>query len=157
VNNLDDQEIIDRLYDASRAGVRIRMIIRGMCTLVPGIPGVSDNIQIISVVDRYLEHPRVTIFHNEGEPIVWISSADWMTRNIDHRVEVGCPIYDPQLKQQIIDLFNIQWSDTTKARIIDKEQANRYKPRGNRRKVRSQLATYEYLTALEQRKADGQI
>ncbi|TAA47593.1 polyphosphate kinase 1 [Corallincola spongiicola] len=155
INNVDDKGIIDRLYKASSAGVKVRMIVRGMCALIPGIPNLSENIEIISIVDRFLEHPRVAVFENEGEPAVWISSADWMTRNIDRRVEVGCPIYDPALKQQIIDILNIQWSDTTKARIIDKEQSNQYKPRGNRRKIRSQIATYEYLKAVEQNKASA--
>lgn len=149
LNNIDDHEVINWLYEASQAGVKIRMIIRGMCSLVPGVPGLSENIRVISIVDRFLEHARVAIYHNGGDPEVVISSADWMTRNIDRRVEVGCPIYDPELKQRIIDLLELQWSDTTKARIIDKEQANRYKPRGNRRKIRSQMATYEYLKALE--------
>jgi polyphosphate kinase len=149
LNNIDDHEVINCLYQASQAGVRIRMIIRGMCALVPGIPGLSENIRVISIVDRFLEHARVAVYYNGGEPQVFISSADWMTRNIDRRVEVGCPIYDPELKQRVIDLLELQWSDTTKARILDKEQANAYKPRGNRRKIRSQMATYEYLKALE--------
>lgn len=149
LNNIDDHDVINLLYEASQAGVKIRMIIRGMCSLVPGIPGQSENIQVISIVDRYLEHARVAVYHNGGNPKVFISSADWMTRNIDRRVEVGCPIYDPDIKQRIIDLLELQWSDTTKARIIDKEQSNKYKPRGNKRKIRSQLATYEYLKALE--------
>lgn len=153
VNNLVDKGLIERLYKASTAGVRIRMIIRGMCSLVPGIPGVSENIEIISIVDRFLEHPRVYWFHAEGEEQVIISSADWMTRNLDGRVEVGCPVYDPVLKQRIIDIMEIQWTDTTKARIIDKEQSNHYKPRGNRRKIRSQIAIYQYLKAIEQGKS----
>ncbi|GAA5214422.1 polyphosphate kinase 1 [Corallincola platygyrae] len=155
INNLDDKGIIDKLYEASCAGVKVRMIIRGMCALVPGIPGISSNIEVLSIVDRFLEHPRVAVFHNSGEQDVWISSADWMTRNIDKRVEVGTPIYDDKLKQQIIDIMEIQWSDTTKARIIDKEQSNKYKPRGNRRKIRSQIAIYDYLKEIEQNKANA--
>ena len=125
------------------------MIVRGMCSLVPGVKGVSENIQIISIVDRFLEHPRIAIYHNAGDANVIISSADWMTRNIDKRVEVGCPIYDAELKQRIINIFEIQWSDTTKARIIDKEQSNIYKPRGNKRKIRSQFAIYDMIKKIE--------
>ena len=116
INNLVDNGLIQRLYAASQEGVKIRMIIRGMCSLIPGIQGISENITVISIIDRFLEHPRVMVFHNNGSPKVYISSADWMTRNIDHRVEVGTPIYDEQLKQRIIDLLEIQFSDTTKAR-----------------------------------------
>lgn len=149
VNNLVDQGIVQRLYAASQAGVTIRMIVRGMCSLVPGIKDISENIRIISIVDRFLEHPRVMVFHNNGNPKVFISSADWMTRNQDHRVEVGTPIYDERLKQRIMDLLEIQFSDTTKARVIDADQRNNYVPRGNRRKIRSQISIYEYLQRLE--------
>ena len=149
VNNLVDEDIVQHFYRASAAGVKIRLIIRGMCSLLPGIKGLSENIEAISIVDRFLEHPRVSCFRNEGDFKVFISSADWMTRNIEDRVEVGCPVYDPQLKQQILDIFELQWSDTTKARIIDAEQSNRYKPRGNKRKVQSQLAIHDYIRKLE--------
>ena len=153
INNLVDRGVISHLYQASSAGVKIRLIIRGMCALVPGIKGVSENIEIISIVDRFLEHPRVAIFHAGGDNFTFISSADWMTRNIDRRVEVGCPIYQSDLKQVIRDVMEIQWSDTTKARIIDKDQSNQYKPRGNKRKIRSQLAIYDYLKRLEENNA----
>ncbi|CAI2309276.1 polyphosphate kinase 1 [Vibrio parahaemolyticus] len=149
VNNLVDKGIVTRLYAASNAGVKINMIIRGMCALVPGIEGVSENIRIISIVDRFLEHPRVVITHNDGEPQVYISSADWMTRNIDHRIEVAAPVRDPRLKQRIIDITNIHFTDTVKARLIDKEMSNSYVPRGNRKKVRSQVAIYDYLKNIE--------
>ncbi|NAW64926.1 polyphosphate kinase 1 [Photobacterium halotolerans] len=151
VNNLVDKGLINRLYQASSAGVRIDMIIRGMCSLVPGITGISDNIRIISIVDRFLEHPRVMVFENNGEPEVFISSADWMTRNIDNRIEVGCPIRQPELKQKIIDILNIQFSDTVKARILDKSMSNNYVPRGNKRKIRSQIAIYDYLKQSEKK------
>ncbi|HHG3225342.1 TPA: polyphosphate kinase 1 [Vibrio parahaemolyticus] len=149
VNNLVDKGIVTRLYAASNAGVKINMIIRGMCALVPGIEGVSENIRIISIVDRFLEHPRVVITHNDGDPQVYISSADWMTRNIDHRIEVAAPVRDPRLKQRIIDITNIHFTDTVKARFIDKEMSNSYVPRGNRKKVRSQVAIYDYLKNIE--------
>ena len=150
INNLVDKGMVSRLYAASQAGVKIRMIIRGMCSLVPGLPGISDNIEVISIVDRYLEHPRVMVFHNNGQPKVYISSADWMTRNLDFRIEVGVPIYDEKLRQRILDILELQFSDTTKARYIDAEQSNRYVPRGNRKKVRSQIAIYDYLKHWEQ-------
>ncbi|MGR5132861.1 polyphosphate kinase 1 [Vibrio alfacsensis] len=149
VNNLVDKGLINKLYGASNASVKINMIIRGMCSLVPGVEGVSENIRIISIVDRFLEHPRVVITHNDGDPQVYISSADWMTRNIDHRIEVAVPIRDPRLKQRIIDITNIHFTDTVKARLIDKEMTNSYIPRGNRKKVRSQIAIYDYLKNIE--------
>lgn len=149
VNNLVDKGLVNRLYEASSAGVEIKMIIRGMCSLVPGVEGVSDNIKIISIVDRFLEHPRVLITHNAGDPQVYISSADWMTRNIDYRIEVTAPVRDQRLKQRIIDIINIHFTDTVKARWIDKEMSNHYVPRGNRKKVRSQIAIYDYLKQVE--------
>ncbi|NAX20690.1 polyphosphate kinase 1, partial [Vibrio sp. V39_P1S14PM300] len=149
VNNLVDKGLVNKLYGASASGVEINMIIRGMCSLVPGVEGVSDNIKIISIVDRFLEHPRVIITHNDGDPLVYISSADWMTRNIDHRIEVAAPIRDPRLKQRIIDIIDIHFTDTVKARWIDKEMSNTYVPRGNRKKVRSQIAIYDYLKNVE--------
>ncbi|CAG9001694.1 MAG: Polyphosphate kinase [Candidatus Celerinatantimonas neptuna] len=151
VNNLVDSSLINRLYAASKAGVKIRMIIRGMCSLIPGIEGVSENISIISIIDRFLEHPRLFIFHSGGEERTYISSADWMTRNIDQRIEVGCPIYDPNLKQYLRNLLELQFNDTTKARIVDKTQSNQYVKRGNRRKIRSQIATYDYVKEREKR------
>ena len=149
VNNLVDKDLVDKLYEASRKGVKIKLIVRGMCALVPGLPGFSDNIKIISIVDRFLEHPRVMVFENAGDPKVYISSADWMTRNLDHRVEVGTPIYAEHLKKMIIDIMDLQFKDKTKARIIDAEQKNLYVRRGNRKKIRSQIAIYDYLKKLE--------
>ncbi|WP_210394956.1 polyphosphate kinase 1 [Motiliproteus sediminis] len=149
VNNIDDVEVIQKLYDASQAGVKVRMIVRGMCSLVPGIKGVSDNIQAISIVDRFLEHPRVLWFHDNGKDQVFIGSGDLMKRNLDHRVEVHTPIIDERLKQQVIDILELQFKDRTKARIIDAQQQNRYVPRGNRKKLRSQMAIYDYLRAAE--------
>ncbi|MCV2884937.1 polyphosphate kinase 1 [Aestuariibacter sp. AA17] len=147
VNNLVDKELIDDLYRASQSGVKVKAIVRGMCSLRPGIKGLSENITIISVVDRFLEHPRVMVFENADKKRVFISSADWMTRNMDNRIEVGCPVYDEDLQQQIVDILNIQFKDTIKARVIDKDQQNKYVRRGNRRKLRSQIETYNYLKA----------
>lgn len=126
VNNLVDKQLIKKLYAANNAGVKIRLIVRGICSLVTGVDGQSENITAISVVDRYLEHPRVVIFDNQGDPKVYISSADWMSRNIDRRIEVGCPIYCPHVKQSIIDIINIQLRDNTKARVLNTQQSNPY-------------------------------
>ncbi|NMP30990.1 polyphosphate kinase 1 [Thalassotalea sp. M1531] len=149
VNNLVDKGLIDRLYRASSAGVKIRMIIRGMCSLIPGIKGVSENVEIISIVDQFLEHPRVMLFNNRGAQSLYISSADWMERNIDQRVEVGCPIYDPVLKTRIIEILELQFKDNQKARIVNQAQDNQYVKQGNARPVRSQIAIYNYLKAQE--------
>ncbi|WDO03784.1 polyphosphate kinase 1 [Aeromonas allosaccharophila] len=149
INNLVDKDLINRLYAAGQAGVPIQMIIRGMCALRPGVPGLSDNIKVISIIDRFLEHPRVMVFHNKGNPQLYISSADWMSRNIDGRIEVGTPIYDERLKQRIMDILELQLSDTCKARVIDADQQNEYVKRGNRRKIRSQVAIYDYLKRIE--------
>ncbi|MFI8416544.1 polyphosphate kinase 1 [Serratia sp. NPDC078593] len=150
INNLVDKGLVDRLYTASGAGVKIRLMVRGMCSLIPNLPGISDNIQAISIVDRYLEHDRVYVFENKGDKKVYLSSADWMTRNIDYRIEVAVSLLDPALKQRVLDILEILFSDTVKARYLNKELSNQYVPRGNRRKVRSQVAIYEYLKALEQ-------
>lgn len=135
--------MINKLYEASRAGVKIQMIVRGICCLVPGVPGMSENIEVISIVDKFLEHPRLFIFGNNGKPKIYISSADWMTRNISFRVEVGCPIYDEDIKKELMETFEIAWSDNVKARIISEKQDNAYR-RNNKPKVRSQVATYDY-------------
>ncbi|MDP5029330.1 MAG: polyphosphate kinase 1 [Paraglaciecola sp.] len=149
LNNLDDELLIDDLYKASQAGVKVKAIIRGICSLIPGVKGLSENISIISIVDRFLEHPRVLVFENGGDRKVFISSADWMTRNMDNRIEVGCPIFDPDIKNRILNILNIQWHDTVKARVIDAEQTNKYVKRGNRKQTRSQVAIYDYLKGLE--------
>ncbi|MEP7705106.1 polyphosphate kinase 1 [Paraglaciecola sp. 25GB23A] len=149
LNNLDDELLIDDLYKASQAGVKVRAIIRGICSLIPGVKGLSENITVISIIDRFLEHPRVLVFENGGDKKVIISSADWMTRNMDNRVEVGCPIFDPDIKNRIISILNIQWQDTVKARIIDAQQTNKYVKRGNRKQLRSQVEIYDYLKGVE--------
>lgn len=143
VNSLSDYKIIDKLYDASRAGVKIQLIIRGICCLIPGVKGMSENIEAISIVDKFLEHPRMFIFGNNGDSKVYISSADWMTRNIDNRVEVSCPIYDKEIKKELIDSFSIGWSDNVKARVFSSLQDNAYR-KDQLIKVRSQFAMYDY-------------
>jgi polyphosphate kinase len=143
MNSFTSYDMVDLLYEASNAGVRIQLIIRGICCLIPGIPGMSENIEAISVVDKFLEHPRIFIFGNDGDPKVYISSADWMTRNLDYRVEVGCRIYDDAIKQELIDTFEISWRDNVKARIFDAAQNNHYR-RNEDPSFRSQFEMYDY-------------
>ena len=143
LNNVSNYEIIEKLYQASQAGVKIRMIVRGICCLIPGVKGLSENIKVISVLDRFLEHPRVYIFQNSGERRVYISSADFMTRNLENRVEVSCPIYDINLQNEIADVFEISWNDNTKSRIINLANQNKLK-KGKGKTNRSQWETYEY-------------
>ncbi len=143
MNSFTSYEMVDKLYEASNAGVKIQLIIRGICCLIPGVAGMSENIEAISVVDKFLEHPRIFIFGNTGNPKIYISSADWMTRNLDNRVEVGCQIYDEDIKQELLDTFQISWNDNVKARIFSEKQDNAYR-KNNKAKVRSQFAMYDY-------------
>ncbi|MFO8146655.1 MAG: polyphosphate kinase 1, partial [Gillisia sp.] len=143
LNSLSDFTLIDKLYEASQEGVKIQLIIRGICSLIPGLPGMSENIEAISIIDKFLEHPRVYIFENAGDKKVYISSADWMTRNMDYRVEVSCPIYDESIKQEILDTFEISWRDNVKARVFSKNQDNAYR-KNDLPALRSQFALYEY-------------
>lgn len=143
MNSFTSYKMVDKLYEASKAGVKIQLIIRGVCCLIPGVEGMSENIEAISVVDKFLEHPRLFIFGNGGETKVYISSADWMTRNLDNRVEVGCPIYDKDIQKELIDTFEISWRDNVKARIFDEDEDNKYL-KNNLPKLRSQFAMYDY-------------
>ena len=145
MNSLSDSRMIDKLYDASRAGVKIQLIIRGICCLIPRIKGMSDNIEAISIVDNFLEHSRVFIFGNQGKPEVYISSADFMTRNIDARVEVTCPIYDEKIKLELIESFDVGWKGNVKARFHSEKLDNKYRVRDeNERVFRAQIETYNY-------------
>lgn len=144
MNSLSDLELIQELYHAAKAGVEINLIIRGIFCLVVETPGFIKPVKAISIVDEYLEHGRVWVFHNNGNDKVFISSADWMIRNLDHRVEASCPIFDEAIKKELIDILNIQLSDNVKARILDSALDNEYvQPNGER--VRSQVETYNYL------------
>jgi len=143
MNSFTSYKMIDKLYEASNAGVKIQLIIRGICCLVPGVKGMSENIEAISIVDKFLEHPRIFIFGNEGDSKIYISSADWMTRNLDNRVEVGCPIYDEDIRKELLDTFEMSWSDNVKARVFNETQDNAYRKNGNV-KIRSQFAMYDY-------------
>lgn len=144
MNSLTDFGMIDKLYEASQNGVQVRLIIRGICCLVPGVEGMSENIEAISIVDNFLEHSRIYIFANSGNPDVFISSADFMTRNIDERVEVSCPIYDQEIKKELIDVFNIGWKANVKARIHSEELDNEYVPNEGKNEFRSQQEMYKY-------------
>jgi polyphosphate kinase len=146
VNSLVDETLIRKLYQASRAGVKIRLLVRGICSLMPGIPGLSENIEIHSIIGRYLEHTRVFIFGNGGTEDIYISSADWMERNLDYRVEVSVAIYDPTIRREIRDMMELQWSDNVKARILKGAQPNDYvkREKGDNR-VRSQMAMYDLI------------
>ncbi|MDY6321652.1 MAG: polyphosphate kinase 1 [Succinivibrio sp.] len=151
VNNLVDRKLVDKLYEASQAGVKVRAVIRGMCSLKAGVPGLSENIYITSIVDRFLEHPRVMIFCNGGNEEVYISSADWMTRNLDYRIEVGTPVLDPDLRARIKHILDLQERDNRKARIIDELQQNIYvKAEPGEAPLRSQTAIHDYLMQLEE-------
>jgi len=150
LNSLTDPELIKKLYEAGQAGVKIRIIVRSICSLVPGKKGLSENIEAISIVDKFLEHARVFVFSNDGEPKCFLSSADWMVRNLDHRSEVGLPIFNPELQKQLVDMLEIQWSDNTKGRIINTTQNNNYRIGTSKVKVRSQEAIYNYLKKLNQ-------
>ena len=144
MNSLSDYGLIDKLYDASKAGVKIQLIVRGICSLIPGVEGMSENIQAISCVDRFLEHSRIYIFGNNENPDVFISSADFMSRNMDERVEVTCPIYDKDIKGELIDTFNIGWKGNVKSRYHSEKLDNKYKYRGNKPEFRAQEETYNY-------------
>lgn len=145
MNSLVDLEIIDKLYAASSAGVKIKIIVRGVCSLVPGVPGLSDNIEAISIIDRFLEHSRIYVFCNEGEPEYFISSADLMTRNIDYRIELTCPVYDNNIKRHLKNILDIEWRDNVKARVIDAKQKNNYRETRSKKQNRSQVDIYKYF------------
>jgi len=143
INNITSYSLIRSLYDASRAGVKIEMIVRGICCLIPGKKNMSDNIEVISIVDRFLEHTRFMIFNNDGNNKTFISSADWMTRNLDNRVEVTCPILQDDLKNEILDIFNICWSDNIKARMVNVNFDGKSRV-SNKNEYRSQKNIYNY-------------
>lgn len=144
MNSLVDDVMIKKLYEASSVGVKIKLIIRGICSLLPGLPGLSENIEAVSIVDRFLEHARVFVFFSGGKEVVYISSADWMPRNIDRRIEVGTPIFDAQIKNKILRMLDIQLNDNVKARRLDPAELNEYihdlKP-----PFRSQYEQYKFL------------
>jgi len=150
LNAITNFKMIEILYEASCEGVPIQMIVRGICCLIPGVKGMSENIEVISIVDKYLEHPRVYIFENAGDSKVYLSSADFMTRNIENRVEVAVPIYDSILKQEIQDVFEIAWNDNVKARKINGQEQNLFVENG-KEEIRSQWKIHDYYTEKSRR------
>ncbi len=145
MNGLEDPDMIAKLYEASETGVKISLIVRGICCLIPGIKGMSENIEVVSIVDRYLEHARAYIFHNGGEDKYFLSSADWMRRNLSHRIEVAFPIYDKLMQEEIRTILNLQLGDNVKARIINKKQDNSMRRVDGNASLRAQYAVYEFL------------
>ncbi len=147
LNNLADLRLVNKLYKASQAGVKVQLIIRGICILVPGIPGVSEKIEVISILDKFLEHSRILAFANAGNPNVYLGSADWMVRNLDNRIEVTCPVLDQGIKQELLNILDIQLRDNVKARIVNEAFDNPFKTNGDA-KVRTQHETYDYLKSI---------
>jgi polyphosphate kinase len=145
LNSIQDPEMVKLLYKASESGVEIKLIIRGICSLIPGQKGYSTKIEARSIVDRYLEHARVYYFYNDGEEDLYLSSADWMVRNLYYRIETAFPIYSENLKAEIIKMLEIQWRDNMKARIIDKDSTNNYVQDTSDLSFRSQMETYYYF------------
>lgn len=149
MNSLVDDVLIQKLYQASQAGVKIKIIVRGICVLTPGIDGLSENIEVISIIDRFLEHSRVFVFANAGQPMYYISSADWMVRNLDHRFELVCPIEDPVIQHELHQMLQIQLADNCKARWVNKsdsDEVNSYRTRQpDEEIIRSQIAIYDFL------------
>ena len=149
-NSLTDEKMINLLYKASQAGVKIRLIVRGACSLQSNVIGLSENIQVRSIVDKYLEHARMIICCNDNMPQTYIMSADMMTRNLDRRVEVGVIIEDPFICNTINDFFNIQWDDNVKSRVIEPPYDNKYCRKTNKPfPFRSQVELYKYFENLK--------
>lgn len=145
VNNMVDLDMAKKIYRASQAGVKIKLIARGTCIIKAGIPGLSENIEAVSIVDRFLEHSRIFAFCNDGDEKYYISSADWMKRNFDYRVEVACPINDKKLQKELKTILNLQLKDNTKARLLNYKMYNHYKTTPGKANVRSQQEIYDYL------------
>jgi len=148
VNNLVDDTLIKKLYEASEAGVKIKLLIRGICALVPGIEGMSENIEAYSIVDRFLEHARVMVFYNSGDPLYLLGSTDWMKRNLDHRIEVVVPVYDTEIQKEIQHMLDLQLKDDVKRRILDSKMSNVYCSKQEKSKHRSQIEQYNYFKSL---------
>ncbi|HOS31767.1 MAG TPA: polyphosphate kinase 1 [Spirochaetota bacterium] len=152
MNSLVDGKIIKELYEASKAGVEIQLVVRGMCCLKPSVKNLSENIKVISIVDRFLEHSRIFYFYNSGDENLYFSSADWMERNFDRRIETLFPIEDEDIKREVMNLMKITLSDNTKARILTPDGSyKRIKPDASEKKIRSQVEIYNMT--LEREKA----
>jgi polyphosphate kinase len=148
MNSFEDTDMMEKAYEASQAGVKIQLIIRGICGIIPHVKGMSQNINAISIVDRFLEHARVFIFHNDGNEEIYLASADFMTRNLSHRVETAFPIYDENCKKLVRDAVNLQLKDNKKARIINATLSNEYKKDKSDMSIRAQMETYFYFKNL---------
>ncbi len=145
MNSLVDKKIARKLYRASQAGVKIKLIVRGICVIFPEVPGLSENIEAISILDKFLEHSRVYIFNNQGDNLYYISSADWMPRNFDHRVEIACPVLDKNIQKELMDMMQIQLRDNCKARLLGPDNLNQYRKTKSKEKHRSQFEIYDYF------------
>ena len=150
MNSLEDQQLIDKLYEASQAGVKIDLIVRGICCLKPGFLGLSENIEVVSIIGQYLEHSRIYVFHQGGKNLIYVGSADLMKRNLRHRIEVLFPISDVRLKRCLLALLNLQLNDNVNSRIIDEEQLNAFKTSGCHL-INSQEQTFQYLVKKAQK------
>jgi len=145
LNSIVDNELVKKLYQASEAGVKIKLIVRSNCSLIPGIKGMSENIEAISIVDKYLEHSRILVFCNGGDERIYLTSADWMYRNLELRNEIAVPIYDPKVREKLKKILEIQLQDNTKARILDAKQDNKYKSADSSKSIRAQDEIYNYF------------
>ena len=145
LNSLSDKELIVKLYEAAKAGVNIKMNIRSICCMYTENKKFKIKVKAVSIVDEYLEHARVMIFHNSGKEKYFISSADWMVRNLDHRIEATCPVFDKSIQHELKDILNIQLHDNTKARILDNHLLNNYVKEPGEKKIRSQIQIYNLL------------
>ncbi|MDZ4711437.1 MAG: polyphosphate kinase 1 [bacterium] len=149
LNSLEDSKMIGKLYEASNVGVKINIIVRGICCLIPGIKGLSENIHVISIVDRYLEHSRIFMFHNRGDEKIFLASADWMKRNLNRRIEIAFPIHSDELKKKIKTIIGFQLSDNVKSRVINRYQNNIYNNEKEGERINSQTETYKFLRNTE--------
>ena len=149
LNNITSYSMVEELYNASNNGVKIKMIVRGVCCLIPNVKGMSENIDVVSVIDKFLEHTRMFVFCNDGDNKTFISSADWMTRNLENRVEVTCPVIDKNISNKLIQIFDIYWKDNVKSRLVNSKINNEYRNL-SKTKLRSQQEIYDlHLKELE--------
>jgi polyphosphate kinase len=145
MNSLSDEILIEQLYDAAKHGVKIKLIVRGIFCMMTDLPKLKHHLHAISIVDEYLEHARVFMFHHAGDEKIFISSADWMVRNLNHRVEATCPINNISLKKELKEILNLQLMDNVKARTLDNKLSNNYRTDNNKKKIRSQVEIMKYL------------
>ena len=149
VNGLEDKTLISKLYEASNAGVQIKLLVRGICCLIPGVPAMSENISVTRIVDRFLEHGRIFIFNNDDEPLVFSGSSDWMNKSMYRRIEVCYPVYDESIKKELMQLIEIQLCDNQKAVALDQQLNNIFiESKNDQPKIRSQESIYHLLKSL---------